>query len=65
MRCAAELVGRLPTKIRLSELVLPGGRLGPIAGQFDEFRVYDFVLDRKEVKGSHHAGADAVAFRKK
>jgi hypothetical protein len=54
------LCGRLRTGIRLSELAFDSGRLGPFAGQFDEFRVYDYALTEKQVRGSYRAGPDAL-----
>ena len=55
-----ELCGRLRTGIRLSDLALKNGRLGPFAGRFDELRVYDVALNEKQVRGSYRAGPDAL-----
>jgi len=52
--------GSIVTSIKLSELGLSSGRIGPFAGNFDELRIYDYPLNAKEVAGNYEAGPDKV-----
>jgi predicted phosphodiesterase len=55
-----KLTGRMVTGIKLSELGLTSGRIGPFAGQFDELRIYDYPLSADEVQGNYAAGPGRV-----
>lgn len=55
--------GRLATAIKLSDLKLTQGRVGPFAGKFDELRIYDYPLSDAEVRGSYLAGPNKVKVR--
>jgi hypothetical protein len=52
------------TSIKLSELELTSGRIGPFAGEFDELRVYNYPLSSEEVHGNYAAGPDEVNLAK-
>jgi predicted phosphodiesterase len=55
-----KLTGRMVTGIKLSELELTDGRIGPFAGAFDELRVYDRPLTAAEVAGNFKNGPDKL-----
>jgi hypothetical protein len=59
-----KLTGQLVTKIKLSELGLTDGQVGPFAGAFDELRIYDYPLSAQEVQGSYATGPDKVNLAK-
>jgi hypothetical protein len=59
-----KLTGRMVTGIKLSELKLTSGRIGPFAGEFDELRVYNYPLSSEEVHGNYTAGPDKVNLAK-
>jgi calcineurin-like phosphoesterase family protein len=59
-----DLTGRMVTKIKLSELALTSGRIGPFAGVFDELRIYDYPLSAAEVAGNYAAGPDKLRVAK-
>jgi hypothetical protein len=59
-----KLTGTLRTGIKLSELSMRLGRIGPFAGQFDELRIYDYPLSAREVEGNYATGPDRVNFTK-
>jgi predicted phosphodiesterase len=52
--------GNLRTGIKLSELSMSQGRIGPFAGQFDELRIYDYPLGADEVRSNYAAGPNEV-----
>jgi hypothetical protein len=52
--------GPMKTGIKLSELSITGGEVGPFAGIFDEFRVYDYVLSEEQVRACLAAGPDQL-----
>ena len=52
--------GQMVTSIKLSELGLTSGQIGPFAGAFDELRIYDYPLNAQEVQGNYAAGPDKV-----
>jgi len=56
--------GRMATGIKLSQLKLTGGRIGPFAGKFDELRIYDYPLSAGEVQGNYAAGANKLNLAK-
>jgi len=58
------LTGQLGTKIKLSELTLTRGKIGPFAGAFDELRIYDYPLTAAAVQGSFEAGPSNLSTRK-
>ena len=58
------LTGQLTTKIKLSELALTQGKIGPFAGAFDELRIYDYPLTAAEVQGNFNAGPSNLAGRR-
>lgn len=51
-----KLTGQMATSIKLSELTLESGRIGPFAGKFDELRIYDYPLTPREVQGNFERG---------
>jgi len=55
-----KLTGRMVTSIKLSELGLTSGQIGPFAGAFDELRIYDYPLSAQEVQGNYAAGPDKL-----
>jgi len=55
-----KLTGRMATSIRLSELGLTSGQIGPFAAEFNELRFYDYPLNEKEVRGNFEAGPDKL-----
>jgi len=55
-----KLTGRMITSIKLSELGLTSGQIGPFAGVFDELRIYDYPLSAQEVQGNYATGPDGV-----
>jgi predicted phosphodiesterase len=59
-----KLTGRMVTKIKLSELGLTSGRIGPFAGKFDELRIYDYPLNARQVQGNYAAGPNRVNLAK-
>lgn len=52
--------GRMGTGIKLSELKLTGGRVGPFAGKFDELRIYDYPLNAAQVEGNYTSGPNKL-----
>jgi len=56
--------GRMVTGIKLSELKLTSGRIGPFAGKFDELRIYDYPLNDRQVRGNYAAGPNKVNLAK-
>ncbi len=59
-----ELTGRMDTSIKLSELNLTTGRIGPFAGIYDELRIYDYPLSPEQVRGSFRSGPDSLNIKK-
>ena len=59
-RASSFNTGRIVTGIKLSELDLTSGQVGPFAGKFDELRFYDYPLNEKEVRGNFEAGPDKL-----
>jgi predicted phosphodiesterase len=59
-----KLCGTLRTDIKLSELNMLPGRIGPFAGHFDELRIYDYPLSAHQVQGNYAAGPDKVNLAK-
>ncbi len=53
-----KLHGSMKTGIKLADLDITRGQIGPFEGIFDEFRVYDFALTEKEVHYNFEAGPD-------
>jgi len=53
--------GQLTTKIKLSELALTRGQIGPFAGTFDELRIYDYPMSSAEVSASFKAGPSRLS----
>ena len=58
-----EETGRMRTAIKLSDLHLPEGRIGPFAGILDELRFYDYALSPEEVSNNFDAGADMLRIK--
>jgi hypothetical protein len=58
-----EETGRMRTSIRLSDLHLAEGRIGPFAGVFDELRFYDYALSPEEVSNNFEASADKLQIK--
>jgi len=56
--------GRMDTGIKLSELKLTEGKVGPFAGEFDELRIYDYPLNAAQVKGSYASGPSKLNLAK-
>jgi len=56
--------GRMGTGIKLSDLKLTEGKIGPFAGEFDELRVYDYPLAASQVQGNYEVGPDKVNLAK-
>jgi calcineurin-like phosphoesterase family protein len=54
------LTGQMATKIKLSELALASGQIGPFAGVFDELRIYDYPLTAANVRGNFERGPSVV-----
>lgn len=59
-----KLTGQMVTNIKLSELALNRGRIGPFAGTFDELRIYDYPLKPPEVQGNFERGPSRVQIMK-
>ena len=57
--------GRMRTSIKLSELQLTEGHIGPFAGIYDELRFYDYPLTAEEVTNNFDAGPDQLRVRTK
>ncbi|MDP6353665.1 MAG: metallophosphoesterase [Planctomycetota bacterium] len=55
-----KLTGQMVTSIKLSELGLTTGQVGPFAGKFDELRIYDYPLNAQEVQGNYTAGPNKL-----
>ena len=55
-----ELTGRLNTSKLLSDVDDTQNRLGPIAGIYDELRIYDFPMGRAAVRRCFEAGHDRL-----
>jgi len=58
------LTGRMVTTIKLSELNLTSGQIGPFAGSFDELRIYDYPLTAHEVQGNFERDPSRVLIKK-
>ena len=56
--------GQMVTSIKLSELALESGKIGPFAGAFDELRIYDYPLTPGEVKGNFERGPSRIQIKK-
>jgi hypothetical protein len=56
--------GTMGTGIKLSELKLTDGKVGPFAGEFDELRIYDYPLGPGEVLGNYTAGPNKLNLAK-
>jgi hypothetical protein len=56
--------GQMVTSIKLSELALDSGKVGPFAGVFDELRIYDYPLTSVEVQGNFFRGPDRVEVKR-
>lgn len=56
--------GQMTTTIKLSELALTEGKIGPFAGSFDELRIYDYPLTPSEVLGNFERGPAIVQVKK-
>ena len=52
--------GRMGTGIKLSELKLTDGKIGPFVGEFDELRVYDYPLSDAQVKANYASGPNKL-----
>lgn len=52
--------GPLKTGIKLTDLEITKGMVGAFPGHFDEFRIYDRVLDHEEVRACLMAGPDRL-----
>ena len=55
-----ELRGKMPTGLKLADVSEDQNRLGPFAGVFDEFRIYDYPLTPGEVANNYNAGSDQL-----
>lgn len=53
--------GTMKTGIKLSELKLTHGRIGPFTGTFDEVRIYDYPVNERQVAASFEAGPNKLA----
>lgn len=58
------LRGTMPTSLKLSDVTEKQNRIGPFAGIFNEFRIYDFALSAAEVGGSYNAGSEKLVVAK-
>jgi len=59
-----KLTGRMTTGVKLADLGLTSGQIGPIAGKFDELRIYDYALTDQQVRGNYAVGANKVNIAK-
>jgi hypothetical protein len=59
-----KLTGRMPSGAKLSDLGLTSGQIGPLAGAFDELRIYDYALTDQQVQGNFAAGPNKVNLAK-
>ena len=59
-----KLRGTMPTSLKLSDVTEKQNRIGPFAGIFNEFRIFDFPLSPAEVGGSYNAGPDKLVLAK-
>lgn len=55
--------GPMKTGIKLTDLQITKGIVGAFPGRFDEFRIYDRVLDHEEVRACLVAGPDRLPLR--
>lgn len=55
-----KMTGQMVTGIKLSELKLTDGRIGPFAGTYDELRIYDYALSAAEVQGNFSRGPSRI-----
>jgi hypothetical protein len=53
--------GQMRTSIHLSDVSDTHNVLGPFAGNFDEFRIYDYALRSEEVQGNFLAGPNKLS----
>ncbi len=60
-----KLTGQIVTSIKLSELGLTSGQIGPFSGTFDELRIYDYPLRAQEVQGNYATGPRKLNFTRK
>ena len=58
-----KLSGRMVTAIKLSELGLASGQIGPFAGAIDELRIYDYPLTPREIEGNFGRGPSRLQIR--
>jgi len=58
--CNGELAGRLNTSKLLGEVDDTQNRLGPIAGTYNELRIYDYPLGPTAVRRCFEAGPDRL-----
>jgi len=58
--CNGELAGRLNTGKLLGDVDKTQNRLGPIAGTYDELRIYDYPLGPTAVRRCFEAGPDKL-----
>lgn len=59
-----KLTGQMVTGVKLSELKLTSGQVGPLAGKFDELRIYDYPLSADQVQGNYASGPNKVNLAK-
>ena len=52
--------GRMPTGLKLTDIVEETNLIGPFAGRFDELRVYAYPLSEGEVAGNYNTGPDRL-----
>ena len=55
---------RITTGAKLADLGLTSGQIGPIAGKFDELRIYDYALSDQQIQGNYNAGPNKVNLAK-
>jgi len=56
--------GRMVTGVKLADLALTSGQVGPLAGAFDELRIYDYALTDRQVRGNYASGPNKVNLAK-